>query len=185
MKNQKLSSRYAKALFDFAQERNQVEEVYGDLKLFAQTLKENRELQVLLRNPVIEAFQKHKIFESIFNGTLHDTTYQFLALLLKKKREPALDTICDEYFKLYNTAHNIRPVTIATATPLSEQMKDKIVALLTEQTHATIELQQIVDPNIIGGFVIKSGDYYINASILSKINKLKQEFSKNSFQVNF
>lgn len=185
MKNPKLSGRYAKALFDFSKEKNQVEEVYGDLKLFANTLKENRELQVLLRNPVIEAFQKHKIFESIFNGTLHDTTYQFLDVLLKKKREPALDTICDEFFKLYNVAHNIRPVTITTASPLSDQLKDRIVALLTEQTHATIDLHQVVNSNIIGGFIIKMDDYYLNSSILSKINKLRQEFSHNSFQVNF
>ena len=185
MKNPKLSSRYAKALFDFAGEKNQVEEVYGDLKLFAKTLKENRELQVLLRNPVIEVFQKHKIFESIFNGTLHPTTYQFLEVLLKKKREPALDTICNEFFKLYNDAHHIRPVTITTASPLSDTLKDRIVALLSEQTHATIDLQQTVDPELIGGFVIQMDDYYFDASILSKINKLKQEFSQNSFQVNF
>lgn len=185
MKNPKLSGRYAKALFDFATEKNLVEEVNSDLQLFAQTLKENRELQVLLRNPIIEANQKHKIFESIFNGTLHDTTYQFLEVLLKKRREPALDTICDEFFKLYNAAHNIRSVLIATATPLSEPLKNKILALLTEQTHATIELQEIVDPYLIGGFVIKMDDYYLDSSIYTKINKLRQEFSQNNFQVQF
>lgn len=185
MKNPKLSGRYAKALFDFAKEKNQVEEVNSDLKLFAQTLKENRELQVLLRNPVIEANQKHKIFESIFNGTLHGTTYQFLEVLLKKKREPALDTICDEFFKLYNDAHNIRTVLIATASPLSEPLKDKIVALLAEQTHATIELQEFVNPTLVGGFVIKMDDFFVDSSIFSKINKLRQEFSQNNFQVQF
>ena len=185
MKNQKLSGRYAKALFDFATEKNLVEEVNSDLKLFAQTLKENRELQVLLRNPIIEANQKHKIFESIFNGTLHDTTYQFLEVLLKKKREPALDTICDEFFNLYNAAHNIRTVLIATASPLSESLKGKILALLTEQTHASIELQEFVDPYLIGGFIIKMDDLFLDSSIVSKINKLRQEFSQNNFQVQF
>jgi len=185
MKNPKLSGRFAKALFDFAKEKNQVEEVNSDLKLFAQTLKENRELQVLLRNPVIEAYQKHKIFESIFNGTLHDTTYQFLEMLLKKRREPALDTICDEFLKLYNDAHNIRTALIATASPLSEPLKNKIMALLSEQTHATIELQEIVDPLLVGGFVIKMDDYFLDSSIFTKINKLRQEFSQNNFQVQF
>lgn len=185
MKNPKLSGRYAKALFDFATEKNLVEEVYSDLKLFAQTLKENRELQVLLRNPIIEAKQKHKIFESIFNGTLRDTTYQFLEVLLKKRREPALDTICDEFFKLYNAAHNIRSVLIVTASPLSESLKDKILTLLSEQTHATIELQEIVDSSLIGGFVIKMDDLFLDSSILTKINKLRQEFSQNNFQVQF
>ena len=185
MKNPKLSSRYAKALFDFAGEKNQIEEVFGDLQLFANTLKDNRELQVLLRNPVVQPHQKHQVFENIFNGTLHDTTYQFLDVLLRKKREPALDTICEEFVKLYNTAHNIRPVTITTAQPLSDTLKHKITALLTEQTHATIDLKEIVDPEIIGGFVIQMGDYYLDSSILSKVNKLRQEFSQNSFQVQF
>lgn len=185
MKNPKLSSRYAKALFDFAGEKNQIEEVYGDLKLFANTLRENRDLQVLLRNPVVQPNQKHQIFESIFNGTLHGTSYEFLDVLLRKKREPALDTICEEFFKLYNTVHNIRPVTITTAQPLSQSLKDKITALLAEQTRSTIDLKEMVDPEILGGFVIQMGDYYIDSSILSKINKLRQEFSENSFQVQF
>ena len=185
MKNTKLSGRYAKALFDYASEKKLTEEVFHDLQLFANTLKENRELQVLLRNPVVEPHQKHKIFESIFNGTLQETTYHFLEVLLKKKREPALDTICEEYFKLYNTAHNIKPVTITTAQPLSDALKNKIVALLTEQTHATIELHETVYPELIGGFVIQMDDYYFDSSILSKINKLRQEFSQNMFQVQF
>ena len=185
MKNPKLSSRYAKALFDFAGEKNQIEEVYEDLQLFANTLKENRELQMLLRNPVIESHQKHQIFESIFNGTLHDISYQFLDVLLKKKREPALDTICEEFFKMYKSSKNIKTVTITTAQPLSDTLKSKVMTMLSEQTHANIDLVQVVDPEIIGGFVIQMDDYYLDSSILSKINKLRQEFSQNSFQVQF
>ena len=185
MKSPKLSSRYAKALFDFAGEKNQVEEVYGDLMLFANTLKENRELQVLLRNPVIQPHQKHQVFESIFNGTLHDITYQFLDVLLRKKREPALDTICDEFVKMYNAAHNVRTATITTAEPLSDALKAKILAMLSEQTGSTIDLKENVCPEIIGGFVIQMDDYYLDSSILTKINNLRREFSQNTFQVQF
>lgn len=185
MKNPKLSSRYAKALFDFSKEKNQTQVIFEDLKLFSATLKENRDLQMLLRNPVIEPRQKHSIFEKVFNGTLHDTTYKFLELLVKQKREPELDTICNEFFKLYNTDNNIRSAEITTAQPLSEDLKNKIIKMLSQQVNAQIELQQIIDPSIIGGFVIKMDDYYIDSSIISKINKLKQEFSQNDFQVHF
>ena len=185
MKNPKLSSRYAKALFDFAGENNQIEEVYADLQLFARTLKDNRELQILLRSPVVEPRQKHKVFESIFNGRLHEITYHFLDLLLRKKREPALETICEEFKKLYNTAHNIKVVDILTAEPLGEELKSKILTLLKEQTNADIELNQFVDPEILGGFVIKMGDQFFDSSIISKFNKLRQEFSQNQFQVQF
>jgi F-type H+-transporting ATPase subunit delta len=185
MKNPKLSNRYAKALFDFAGEKNQIEEVFGDLQLFANTLKDNRELQMLLRNPVVPPNQKHQIFDSVFNGTLHETTYQFLDLLLKKRREPDLDTISEGFFKLYNQSHNIRTAHIITAQPLSDELKTKIVSLLTEQTHATIELKVSEDPTLIGGFVIQMDDFYLDDSILYKFNRLKQEFSQNSFQVQF
>ena len=185
MKNPKLSDRYAKSLFDFASEKNQVEEVYGDLTLLANTLKENRDLQMLLRNPVVPPNQKHQIFESVFNGTLHDTTYQFMDLLLKKRREPELDMICEGFFRLYNQSHNIKTAFIVTAQPLSDELKSKIVSLLTEQTHATIELKESVEPSIIGGFVIQMDDYFLDTCILTKINKLRQEFSQNSFQVQF
>ena len=185
MKNPKLSDRYAKSLFDFAGEKNLREEVPGDLALLASTLKENRELQMLLRNPVVPPNQKHQIFESVFNGTIHDITYQFMDLLLKKKREPDLDTICEGYFRLYNQAHNIKTAHITTAQPLSDGLKSKIVAMLSEQTHATSELKESVEPTILGGFVIQVDDYLLDTSVLTKINKLKQEFSQNSFQVQF
>jgi F-type H+-transporting ATPase subunit delta len=185
MKNPKLSDRYAKSLYDFADEKNQIEEVYGDLKLLANTLKENRDLQMLLRNPVVPPNQKHQIFESVFNGTLHEISYQFVDLLLKKRREPNLDMICEEFFKLYNQAHNIKTAHIITAQPLSDELKSKIVSMLTEQTHATIELKEKVEPTIIGGFVIQVDDYFLDASVMTKINKLRQEFSQNSFEVQF
>ena len=116
---------------------------------------------------------------------MHETSYQFLDVLLKKKREPALDTICEEFFKMYKSSKNIKTVTITTAQPLGDTLKSKVLTMLTEQTHADIDLVQIVDPDIIGGFVIQMDDYYLDSSILSKINKLRQEFSQNSFQVQF
>ena len=146
--------------------------------MFANTLKENRELQLLLRNPVVEPHQKHQIFESIFNGTLHDTTYQFLDVLLRKKREPALDTICVEFFKLYNTAHNIKPVTITTAQPLSDALKSKIVAMLTEQTRASVALQEVVNPEIIGGYILEYDTYRLDASIQNQLRTILAQLCK-------
>ena len=185
MKNPKLSYRYAKALFDFAKECDKVHEVYEAILMFSNTLRENRELQLFLRNPVVEPKQKHAIFESIFIGSLNDITYKFLEVLLKQRREPALDTICQEFVKLFNIENNIREVLITTAQPLSDVLRSKILALLTEQTKSTINLKELIDPEIVGGFIIQMNDHYIDHSVISKINKLKQEFSHNSFQVQF
>ena len=106
-------------------------------------------------------------------------------VIIKKKREPAIATICEEYIKLYNQAHNIKVAKLTTAQPLSEVLVDKIKGILEEKTQSTIEIQQVVDPSIIGGILIKFDDYFIDASILSKINKLRQEFAHNIYQVNY
>ncbi|MDY6326621.1 MAG: ATP synthase F1 subunit delta [Bacteroidales bacterium] len=185
MKNPRLSHRYAKALFDFAKEKNKTEEVFNDMSLLDKTLGENRDLQLFLRNPIVEPKQKHSVFESVFNGSLDEVTYKFLEVLLKQKREPGLDLVCKEFVKLYNTENNIKEATITTAQPLSEELRNKVAGVLAAQTGAKIILKEKVSPDIVGGFVIQIDDHYLDHSVVSKINKLKQEFSQNIFQVQF
>ena len=185
MKNPKVASRYAKALFDYAGENQQIDAVKDDLTQIIQVLKENQELQIVLNSPVIVPSKKYAIFAQVFANALSETTFNFLGVIIKKKREPAIATICEEYIKLYNQAHNIKVATLTTAQPISEALLEKIKGLLEEKTQATVQIKQLVDPQIIGGFLIKLDDNFIDASVLSKINKLKQEFAHNIYQVNY
>lgn len=185
MKNLKLANRYAKALFEFAGERNQIEIVNQDLNLVKVTLKENRQLQAILNSPVIEPTKKHAIFTALFQGHLSQTTFTFLDVIIRKKREPALKTICEEFTKYYNDYHHIRVVTITTARPMSAELREKIRNLLAEETHYTIDLEETVRPDIIGGIIVKMGDFYFDAGILSKINKLRNAFAYNEYQINY
>ncbi len=185
MKNPKVANRYAKALFDYAGEHNQIELVREELQNIIQVLKENHELQLVLNSPVIAPAKKHAIFSQIFAKDLSDITFQFLGVIIKKKREPAIESICTEYIKLYNQKHNIKVATLTTAQPLSAELSEKIRKILEEQTQATIQVKQVVDPEILGGILIKFDDNYIDASVLTKINKLRQEFAHNIYQVNY
>ena len=172
-------------MFDYASELNQIEAVKGELQQIIQVLKENQELQIVLNSPVIVPSKKYAIFSQIFSESIGDTTFNFLGVIIKKKREPAIAAICEEYLKLYNQAHNIKVATLTTAQPLSEPLLTKIKGLLEEKTHATVQIKQLVDPEIIGGFLIKFDDNFIDTSVLSKINRLKQEFAHNIYQVNY
>lgn len=185
MKNLKLSNRYAKALFDFAQEKGCVEEVHRDLVLIKQSLRESHELHTILNSPVVAPLKKHAIFASVFQSNTHEVTFGFLDVLIKKKREPMLDGICEEFVGYYNELHRIKVATLTTAQELSPALVEKIREILAEKTQYTIEIRQIVKPDIIGGILIKMDDFYFDASIISKINKLKQEFTHNIYQVNF
>ncbi len=185
MKNPRLSNRYAKALFDFAQEKGQIEEVNHDLALIKETLKGNSEMQAVLNSPVIPPAKKHTLFASVFQSMVSETTFLFLDVIIRKKREPALATICEEFVKFYNDFHHIKTVKLTSAMPLSADLVESIRAMLAEQTKQTILIEQIVQPDIIGGFRLKMDDNYLDASIIAKLNRLRNEFAHNVYQVNF
>jgi F-type H+-transporting ATPase subunit delta len=185
MRSTKLASRYAKSLFEFARERNQVEQVNEDLKLVKAVIKENRELKAVIESPIVFPDKKNAIFSGIFSGKISDTTFGFLSLLIKKRREPALTTICDEYTALYNILHNIKIAHIITAVPMSKEVTDELTQLLEKETHATIKLQENVDPDIIGGLIGMIDGYLFDASIISSIKKLRDEFSQNIYKAAF
>lgn len=185
MKNPKLANRYAKALFDFASETNKIEVVKQDLEQVLNMLKQERELRVVLNSPVIAPAKKRAIFAAVFAEGLDTTTFSFLDVMLHKKREPALPCICDEFVKLYNDYHHVKVATLISAQTMSDELVQRIKALLEEQTHYTIQLSCKVDPNLIGGIMVEMDDFHFDATILSRINKLRQEFSQNIYQVNF
>lgn len=185
MRNPKLGNRYAKALFDFAHERDQVEVVYQDLMTMRKVLSETPELLEVLNSPVIPEAKKHAIFTNVFKEVIGETLFSFLDIIIKKKREPMLCSICDEFEKYYNEEHKLKIVTLTSASKLSDELVEKIRAMLMEEVHYDIRIDQVVNPAIIGGVILKMDDFFFDASVVSKINKLKQEFAHNSYQVNF
>lgn len=182
MKNPKLSNRYAKALYEFSLENDKLEAVYQDILFIKSVFHDNRDLFVVIESPIIFPDKKIKIFSDIFETKTSQITFGFLKLLIMKKREPALLQICEEFIKLYYKHHNIKIAQITTAQELDEALLLKIKNILEEQTHASIDLQIIIDSAIVGGFIVKVDDFVIDASILSKINQLKREFSFNIYQ---
>ena len=185
MKSTKLASRYAKALFEFARQQEAIETVNLDLALVKAVIKENRELRAVIESPIIFPDKKDDIFRDLFSGKISDITFGFLSLIIKKKREPSISAICDEYLALYNIHHNIKIAHVTTATPLNPELAVSLQKLLEEETHSTIQIMEKVDENIIGGLMVKIDDFLFDASILSRINKLRAEFSHNIYQAAF
>ena len=182
MKNPKLSNRYAKALYEFSLENENLEVVYQDIVFIKNVFHDNRNLVVVIESPVIFPDKKIKIFSGVFEDKISKISFGFLKLLIMKKREPALLQICDEFVKFYYKHHNIKIAWITTAQELEEPLILKIKNILEEQANAAIEVHLKIDPAIVGGFIIKVDDFVIDASILSRINQLKREFSYNIYQ---
>lgn len=181
----RLADRYANALYLFALENNQLENVYQDVLLLQEVFGQNKDLQLLMGNPILAPEKKSAVFTEIFKDKIGEITFGFLNLILKKKREPAFPYIFEEFVAAYYKHHNIRKANITTAMKLNDALIANIKNVLEEQTRSTIEISETINPDIIGGFIIKIDDYLIDASLRGRINKLKTEFSHNLYQAAF
>jgi F-type H+-transporting ATPase subunit delta len=176
MLENKLAIRYAKALFQLAIENKSLDEVYNDCLLLQKSIKENKNFNTFLHNPVIKAGKKNQILESIFSGKINAVTLGFLELIVKKGRENSLDDITGQFVNLYMDKKNILVATLTTAHNISEGSKKKIVDYLAKITGQEIQLHQSIDKELIGGFVINYNDKIMDASIKKKLHQLNKQF---------
>lgn len=185
MKNPKLATRYAQALFDYAKEQSLIEEVFKDIQLIINVLKETKDFRVLIESPHVSLSKKSELFESIFSGKITETSFTFLLLIIKKRRIPEISMILEQFIRIYHRHHNIRVAKITFAQEISSPLIDQIKKLLEEEFKCKILIEASIDPKIIGGIVIKVDDVLIDASISSKIRRLRTEFSQNIYKVSF
>ena len=171
-----VATRYAKSLIDLAVEQKSLEETKKDMELFSQTLKANYQLQAVLSNPIVAHSKKIKILEAIFGEKVSKVTDSFFKIMINKSRAEILYGTAKEFINQYNVIKHIVRAYVTSATPLSEDNKKKIVAELEAATGGGIELHTKVDANLIGGFVLTVGDKQVDTSILSSLNRLRQDF---------
>jgi len=176
-----ISKRYAKALFDLALELNKPDRIKRDIELVRTVTIENPEFRRLLQNPIVEAGKKNKILTGIFKQHLDELTLRFLSLLTRKERAVYLDQICLSFLKIYKEYNNIITVTLSAPFKMDRAMVERILKLFEEKTHKTIELVEIEDKNLLGGFIIAMDDMKFNASLKTKIAELSQLFDVNLY----
>lgn len=171
--------RYAKALLQNANENNNEEIVFGDMQSVHKTIEDSRELQSVLQSPVIKAKDKKEALLKIFSNQ-SDSTHTLIKVLVENQRTPLLSKVAQGYVDIYNEKHGVKVATVITAVPLNSELESKIMAKVKELTGSEkVRLNSKVDPDIIGGFVLRVGDIQYNASIANQLGNLKKEFSKS------
>ena len=182
MADSRATSRYVKSLLDLAIERNALEEVHRDMLLFTDVVSKSRALELLLQNPIIKHDKKLAVLKSLFSGKVHSLTMAFFDIITRKNREPLLASIAREFHNSYNEYRGIGKATVTTAIPLDEKLRAEIENLVRKYSDKKqIELKEIVDPELIGGFILKVGDRQVDASIRNKLKTLKVDFSQNPY----
>ena len=169
----KVAYRYAQALIDLAAEKNTVEEVYGNMNQLASVCEESRDFRALLNSPVIVWHKKQAIFKQLFEKSISEMSMGFMNLIAKNSRENLLPEIAEGYIQLYKKSKNIHEVYVTSAVALDQSTKDKIIEKIKAEVNGTIELTETVDPELIGGFIVRMEDKQIDASISSQLADLR------------
>ncbi len=176
MKSTKVASRYAKALLELAIEQNKVEAVLGDMNFLFQAT-DSREFELLIASPIINASKKISIFEVIFDQ-FEELTMAFVKLITKNGREDLLPAIASSFELQVKEHKGIVPVTLLSVTPLDQGTKDIIFDKLKGKVNGTFEVTEQLDESLIGGFIVRTGDMQIDASVASQFNNLKQRLTR-------
>jgi F-type H+-transporting ATPase subunit delta len=183
MADQRVAARYAKSLLDLGKEMGTLSAVKDDMDLLSKTMAESRELRLLLRNPIVKHDKKLAILKAIFEGKVSDMTLRFFTILTEKNRESAIEGIGPEFLAQYNVMQGVQSAEVTSATPLTAVARLEIRKLVTQQTGLTdVQLTEKVDPELIGGFILRVGDNQIDDSVRTSLRRMRTSLQENSYQ---
>jgi F-type H+-transporting ATPase subunit delta len=168
---------YARALFEVASERDQLDVIREQLDQFANALDENRELQIFFFSPYFSTEEKTNALRRVVEGA-EQTFMSFLETLVERHRMPALFRIRAQYERLWEEAHKVLPVSVTSAVSLDDAVLKEIGERIGEQTGQQVELSAAADPEILGGIVVRVGNSILDASLRSRLEQLRKQLAQ-------
>lgn len=164
---------YAQALMDLAQANNLTDRIGEDIASLLNLLKESPELQQFLSNPIVKAEDKKAVLGRIGGDELHNFTKNFLNLLVDRRRILFLEGICQQYQALLRKLKQTVLAEVTSAVELSDNQKQAVREKVMSMTGAhQVDLETKVDPDLIGGVVIKVGSQLIDASLRGQLRRI-------------
>ena len=169
----KIALPYARALFDFSIEKNIMHQITADFQNLDTFLNESSELTEYLKNPVVSQNAKREILTKLLKSQINTETFKFLMVLVNRDRINLLQIIISSYLELVYETASIKMVEISTATVFNIEQKNILIQKLKKLTNAReIRLIITVDPNLIGGFLIKTESKIIDFTIKNQLKQL-------------
>ena len=179
MSEHRVASRYAKSLLELAVEQKSLDTVYTDISDFLATAHNSIELVNLLKSPIVKGDKKRAILTSLFKSA-NKVTVAFFDIIVRKGRENLLVEIAEEFKAQYNTLNGIASATVTSAVALSKKSLTEVEAFIKKQLNSNkVEIKTVVNPDIIGGLVIRFEDKLIDASIDHQLKEIKKALVLN------
>lgn len=179
MLTSKVAKRYAQGLLEFAKESNATDALYGEMKDVVKVMAESTELNRFFATPFIDANKKMEVAREVFKS-FSPAAQNLVQLVIKNGREGQLKNIAQAYIAKIDAVSGIQKITLTSATELSQATINDILKSTTlVNPNAKFELKMIIDPSILGGYILRVGDQQIDSSVKSKLEKVKKDFQLN------
>jgi F-type H+-transporting ATPase subunit delta len=169
-----ITVRYAKAFFLTAKEKNLLDTLKSDIELVLTVCTNSSDFILLLESPIVKTSKKTSLLSAIFEKKVSQLTMNFLLLIAQNKREVHIPGICRNFLDLTRKDQNIKSAVLTTAAEIDAGTIKKVETLLGKELAATVELSTSVNPDILGGLVLRLDDKQYDASVATQLKKIKQ-----------
>lgn len=180
MKNNRAALRYAKAALSIALDQGTADVLEQDMVGIVELCSQNKDLIAFLDNPILSTDIKKETVSKVFTS-LSDQSKRLVELLTKNNRINLLDQVAEQFIAIYQVQQGKQTVRVTTAVPLTEALEKTILSKAKELSSAKLTLSSVVDPSIIGGFILRIGDLQYNASVVQKLDTLKRELTQTNY----
>jgi F-type H+-transporting ATPase subunit delta len=174
---EELGQVYSRALFESAVEGGELDEIQQQLGMWTDALGENKDLQTFFFSPRFSSAEKKDAIRKIIDGG-NERFLNFLELLAERHRLPATFRIRRSFDELWREEHKMLPVEVTSAVELDESLVRSIGDRIEERTGRKVELTSRVDPDIIGGLVLRVGNRVLDASVQGRLQRLRKQITR-------
>jgi F-type H+-transporting ATPase subunit delta len=170
---------YARALFEVAKENDVLDRIRDELNEFTEALEDedNSELRLFFYSPYFSSEEKTQAVEKIVDGA-DERFVNFLKLLAERHRMPVLPRIRRRFESLWAEENRLLPVNVTAAVELDDELVKGIGKRIEEQTGRTVELSSNVDPEVLGGLVVRVGNMVLDASVRNRLEQIRKQVAR-------
>ena len=174
---EEIAAVYARSLFEVAKEQGKLDEVREQLGQFADAMQGDRELQVFFFSPYFSTPEKEDGLDRAVTGA-DDTIVNFLKLLIENHRMPVIFRVRRGYDELWEEENKLLPVQVTSAVELDQATVKQIGDRIAEQTGQRVDLSATVEPDILGGIVVRVGNQVLDASVRNRLEQLRKQVAR-------
>jgi F-type H+-transporting ATPase subunit delta len=174
---EEIAAVYARSLFEVAKDQDKLDLVRDQLGAFADALNETRDLQVFFFSPYFSTAEKEDGLDRVVSDA-DPAVLNFLKLLIEKHRMPVVFRIRATYDALWEDENRLLPVQITSAVELDKQVVSQLGDRIAEQTDRKVDISADVDPDILGGIVVRVGNSVLDASVRNRLDQLRRQVAR-------